>query len=229
MREKALRYLNRDYLLNVDLIEGINRGLCDILYADGDGVLLRMKDGGVYMISSDTAEKTLELLEKFKPQVLVLHQMEQKSAVIEKSGYNCGNECVNAVYLKCEMLPESGFNIRPLTMEYAQLASSTYHMGDLEYITELIEKQILTGAFEGENLMGFMGVHDEGAMGILEVLPKYRRRGIARALESYMINRALERGEVPYGQIFADNTASLELQKMLGMEISEKHICWMWR
>lgn len=229
MREKALRYLNRDYLLNIDLIEGINRGLCDILYADGDGVLLRMKDGGVHMVSSDTAEKTLELLEKFKPQVLVLHQMEQKSAVIEKSGYNCGNECVNAVYLKREMLPESGFDIRPLTMGYATLASSTYHMGDLEYITELIEKQILTGAFEGENLMGFMGVHDEGAMGILEVLPEYRRRGIARALESYMINRSLERGEVPYGQIFADNTASLELQKMLGMEISEKHICWMWR
>ena len=155
--------------------------------------------------------------------------MEQKSAVIEKSGYNCGNECVNAIYLKREALPESSFDIRPLTMEYAQLASSTYHMGDLEYITELIEKQILTGAFEGETLMGFMGVHDEGAMGILEVLPEYRRRGIARALESYMINRSLERGEVPYGQIFADNTASLELQKMLGMEISEKRICWMWR
>lgn len=229
MREKALEYLNRDFMLNVDIIEGIKRGLVDILYAENDGVLVKPKDGDAYMLSVDCVQKAFEIVEKVQPFLLVMHQMDIKEQLAERYGYSHGRECHHAVYIRTEPLPDSSFDIRPLTMEYAELASKTYHMGDMEYITELIEKKILVGAFDGETLMGFIGVHSEGAMGILEVLPEYRRRGIAQALEAYVINRTIEKGEVPYAQIFADNKASLELQRKLGLEISENHICWIWK
>ena len=47
-------------------------------------------------------------------------------------------------------------------------------------------------------LMGFIGIHTEGAMGMLEVLPAYRRRGIASALTSRLAFETFARGRVPF-------------------------------
>lgn len=55
----------------------------------------------------------------------------------------------------------------------------------------------LWGLFEDGQLAAFIGVHHEGSMGILEVLPEYRRRGLAMALEGWLIRWHLERGWTP--------------------------------
>ena len=66
-------------------------------------------------------------------------------------------------------------------------------------------------------------------MGLLEVLPEYRRRGLGEALERNAINRALEAGWTPYGQVFCSNEVSRRLQEKLGMEFSDKYISWLWK
>jgi len=50
---------------------------------------------------------------------------------------------------------------------------------------------------------------------MLEVLPEYRRRGIAYSLEAAMINRLREQKRIPYAQIFTTNSDSVFLQKNL--------------
>lgn len=54
-------------------------------------------------------------------------------------------------------------------------------------------------------------------MGMLEVFPQYRGRGFGRQLEAAKIGAQLERGLIPWAQIFPDNTASIHLQKVLGL------------
>ena len=63
-------------------------------------------------------------------------------------------------------------------------------------------------------------------MGILEVFEEFRRQGIAEALERHLINRILEKGWVPFCQIFTDNEASVKLQQKLGLRIVRDTVYW---
>ena len=62
---------------------------------------------------------------------------------------------------------------------------------------------------------------------MLEVLPAYRRRGLGELLQRAAINLALERGQIPFGQIIDGNEASLALQRKLGMAVSRSRLFWL--
>jgi tRNA (guanine37-N1)-methyltransferase len=64
---------------------------------------------------------------------------------------------------------------------------------------------------------------------MLEVLPNYRKRGLAFALEAHMINHLLVLGRRAFCQVSVDNAASIALQKKLGMSVSDSVISWIER
>ena len=64
---------------------------------------------------------------------------------------------------------------------------------------------------------------------MLEVLEVYRGRGIGKALEVYLMNKALEMGWIPYGQVVVGNEASAKLQESLGVHLSKTPVVWMWK
>ena len=82
------------------------------------------------------------------------------------------------------------------------------------------------GAEVGGRLAGFIGIHEEGAMGLLEVLPQFRRRGLAEALEAALIGRQLGKGALPYAQVRIGNTASEALQEKLGLTFDRRVLYW---
>ena len=57
--------------------------------------------------------------------------------------------------------------------------------------------------------------------------PQYRRRGYGQELETFILNRVLAAGELPYCQIFQGNEASLALQAKLGWKLADKYTCWL--
>ena len=61
---------------------------------------------------------------------------------------------------------------------------------------------------------------------MLEVAEEFRRRGIGEALEKHLINRMLERGWVPFCQVFTDNEASVRLQEKLKLRIGREKVYW---
>ena len=65
-------------------------------------------------------------------------------------------------------------------------------------------------------------------MGILEVLPEYRRRGYGLALEQFLIAWHLERGWTPFGHVIDGNEASIRLQKKAGLVCAELPTIWMY-
>ena len=76
------------------------------------------------------------------------------------------------------------------------------------------------GAFESDELVGFIGEHPEGAIGLLEVFEGHQGKGWGRALEASKINQSLDRGQTPWLEVFAGNEASLALQRKLGLTVS---------
>ena len=77
---RALTYLLQAPHLHIDMTEAIYRGLAEILYAQPDGVLLRLRapwNGStfLYECSAATPERSATLLEQLEPHVpLVAHQ-----------------------------------------------------------------------------------------------------------------------------------------------------------
>lgn len=229
MKEQALEYLSGDTLLNIDMIECIRRGLCDILYAESDGVLIKARGSDAYMLFCDSAGTALRITAGHDIDLLVLHQVEQKAEVCEALGLCAGDECFQGAYTRKEPLPESGADIRCLDESFAERIIEAYDMYEPEHIRTLLERRLMYGVFDNGELAGFIGWHDEGSQGMLHVFPEYRRRGFAEALERRLINIDLSRGYMPFGQLFIWNDASRRLQEKLGMDFADGHICWLWK
>ena len=174
--------------------------------------------------------------------LLVMHQEFMTEPAEKYLGFRTAMTCNQIVYTKHEKLPvtglyrmdgkpaENGVVIRPLTMEHLDAVVRDYNtISDEAYVTDRIKKGALFGAFVDGQLAGFIGMHAEGGIGMLFVSPEYRRRRIGMALETYMINLGLERGERPYGQVEIGNDASKGLQEALGLCFSKGRIYWMER
>ena len=76
--------------------------------------------------------------------------------------------------------------------------------------------------------MGFAGFHEEGSMGMLVVLPEYRRQGVGERLERHLIRSAMLSGGIPYCNVFISNSASLSLQAKLGLREGSVRSWWLW-
>lgn len=231
MVNKALEYLQREYLHNLDMIEGLRRDLYDVLYAAEDGVLICDREGGrTHMLSCRDAEAALRIAKLTQPGcgLFVAHQADTVEPLRELLGFDEASECWQAAYLGDTPLSVGDFEIKKLDMSYAPVAAEIYSSSDyLEYMQRQIREGVLLGAFVDGELAGFTGRHVQGALGMLEVLPEYRRRGIAAALESAAINRELQEGHVPYGQIVIGNNASRAVQEKLGMSFADKNVWWL--
>lgn len=134
--------------------------------------------------------------------------------------------CTQWVYEKSEPPCPVTADIRPLTQEHAALVASVYHDGDGAYIRDRIEHGALFGVFESDALAGFAGFHDDGSMGMLEILPPFRRRGYAAQLEAFLIAAALKEGRAPYCHVVDGNEASLHLQWKMGLTCTRLPAIW---
>lgn len=212
MLKTALRYLNREPLRQAPLLEPLRQGLCEVVYAAEDGVVLRRADAVLLSASTDGAAARLPLPAAGTYQTTdetVRRRLEAE--VPARDRFDC-----RVVVYTGGPLPEPEADIRVLGPEAADFVHAHYHtVPDRDYILGRLTAGVMLGVFVDGAPAGFIGVHDDTSMGMLEVLPAYRRRGLGRALETALINRQLRRGILPWGEVFLDNVPSLRLQSGL--------------
>lgn len=223
----ARSWLSRDSLLHTDMTEALRRGLGEIAAATDRGVLVSADEGYCGMLSCADPETALRLLAGKRFPLLAIHQAELETPLCRELGMESWMHCRQAVYLGKEPPEETEEEIRPLGPEHLAFLQANYRHEDSEYLSWLLERQALFGAFRNGMLVGFVGKHAEGSMGLLEVLPAWRRQGVGESLERFMIARELERGFVPYCHVFSDNQASLALQRKLGLTLAEGSVIWL--
>jgi len=134
-----------------------------------------------------------------------------------------------ACYTMREPLPVKHKDIRTLTLKDEEYVKLNYHMGNEAYVKERILAKVMYGAYVEDRLVGFVGSHDDGSMGMLFVEEAYRGRGIGESLEAYNINRQRENGFIPYAHIIVGNEASVHLQEKLGLYFAKDTIWWLGR
>jgi GNAT superfamily N-acetyltransferase len=212
------------------MLEPIRRGSAKLLYASKDGVLLRERKSGSYMISAVSFERGKQIIDSI-PQgnLFTLHQPFLVRYTAERFKLRDLFSCVQSVYLGLERLNVmEGADIRKLDRGTEKVVLAHYcTVGDPAYIEKLLREETMYGVYAGDTLAGFAGFHPEGSIGLMEIFPEFRRRGYGAALQSYLANLMLDRGYVPFGQIFPDNRKSLALQRKLGFQISQERLYWL--
>lgn len=219
-----------------NLIELLRRKSAEVLYAADDGLLLRDRISTAYSMSAqnlDAAERMLALVEE-GCELFTGRELFYQELVREKTGLTGGEICTQVVYdtetRGCDPhpLPPHDGEVRLLEQEHAAYVHAHYHGGAerIEYIHDRIEFGML-GIFVEGKLAGFTGYHAEGSLGLLEILPEYRRHGYASVLEVALLNHALSIGQrYPYGQVVRGNAASMELQKKMGLWMDDTELFW---
>lgn len=229
MSSEPLSYLRTDPLLHADMLELLSRPDTQVLYASDDACLLQndwLAEASA--VRAADAEMLVTLASDAGAEVCVAHQIHFQKP-LAALGYNVNKLCFQCAYVKKEpvayTLP-ADTEIRLLDESYAPFVAAHYAMNpEVEHARERIRAGML-GAFVGGELAGFISTHEEGSMGMLEVLPAYRRRRLGFALEAALINHLLRMGKTPFGQVFEDNDASLRLQEKLGMAFAGGRIFW---
>jgi len=218
-----------DPVFYADMIDAIGRG-ARVLADTPTGVMLRTPGRAIQLTAAD-ADSTDELLDHLDGPVrlLVAHDEHSVPVVQRRFGFERATPCYSSVFQGTGITPVTlpGVRIEPLGPEWAQVVADNYHPDDLRYAVNRLEAGVMLGAFRGDTLLGFIGQHSEGAMGLLDVLPEYRHHGIATVLLTRLTHDLLAAGRVPYDHIIVGNDASEQLQRKLGFTISTRILYWM--
>ncbi len=228
-KELAMTFFARNPALYVHMSELLRLDRGELLACRENGVL--MARGSLCLMGAASAADVAELLSGIPDTMeeLVVCGRAAADAAREWLDLEETCECWQAVYLRQEKLPVCG-DIRQLDGRYFHAVLEGYSLfQDETYIASRLEAGVMYGIFVEDELAGFIGEHDEGSMGMLEVFPAYRRQGLGLALESFQINRILEEGRMPYDQVILGNEKSLSLQKKLGMTITKDTVTWLKR
>lgn len=233
MKQQAIAYLKQNIPYHIDMIEMLRRGRAEVRVLTDRACLIEggRRSGFCLLACSDAAAGEAALREQGDFGLVVAHGPYAREAVKRvRPDFDCRLPCHQAYYPSTE--PQSvvpSCTIAPYPIERLDAVLTHYrNVNDPSYIVGRIEAgELFAGYYAGE-LCGFIGFHDDGSMGMLEVFPEFRRLHIGQALEQHLINVALSQGRVPYCHIFEGNEPSVNLQKRLGLFVTpDCCVAWM--
>ena len=227
----AIEYLEQEPLWHMDMLEALRRGRGEVIFFEGRTVLIRRNETpDSYLLTSDgpaAAEGAFAGLPA--PRWVVARGPGVPEMIRERFGLVLSEYCCNAAYLKPDRFAWDcpGLVIRPFRMEELPAFLAHYDIeGEAEAREHIERGELFAAEYEGK-LAGFIGLHSDGSMGMLEIFPPYRKLGIGRAMEKFLVNLCLDRGWIPYGQVFYDNELSFSLQEHLGVTVDRtRQLCW---
>ena len=231
---------DRDPVRYLDMTEAVRRGIGTVLYASPTAALVDIPSPEqpdafhtYLMCCAGLEEATLlcGLLPAGGRFLLAAHEEFCVPLLKERFGATLFLEGASyqAAYLRTQppVLQDYVLAIRQLDVSDLPQVSAHYQLEGADYLCSLLDRGQLFGGFQNGTLAGFVGRHAEGSIGLLEILPQYRRQGFATALERYMIDLELSLCHITFGQVLTDNAPSLALQRSLGMTISSGTLCWL--
>ena len=213
-----------------EMVQTIVRGTAEIIEAKELGVLIRHTRAGMYMLAGDTQriDELTRLIPLGAEEILIHGTRPPEMVHAVRTRFHLAHAIPFLQYAYYgEMPPAPELEIRTLDGTFLDVLTREYEHGTREYMAGRIADGVMLGAFENGQLAGFVGEHIEGSMGLLHVMPAFRRHHVGSALERAMIRETMLRGNTAYCQVFPDNGASQSLQGCLGLESAQGMLYWL--
>ena len=217
-------------LLGFDRV--LRRGTGRVLEETGSMLFLYDTVSKAHFLACDDIDTGLAVLDRHNSRqisLLMVTDIELGRAAFRRYGFSDRLECRQAAWYGKTPEPDPEISVRTAGRDDLPLLIETYDLISPEEMEQVVERGSILLGYHRERLIGFIGEHLEGSMGLLYVFPEFRGQGFGAALEKICISETLKKSFIPFGQVEKDNQASLALQKRIGMTVSDRLLCWMWR
>ena len=221
----------RDGIEYLGIERVLQRGTGSVLEDLPGAQLVYDSVSGAYFLDCADEKTAFSVLDRYaeKMDLLSVTDAQLGALIFEKYSFRGKIDCWQVAYYGEKPSPDGALTVRTAQESDLPMLREKYDMlssGDLEKV--VARGAILLGIYDGR-VIGFIGEHLEGSMGLLQVFPEYRNRGFGTELEKHLIAATMDRGFVPFGQVEKDNLVSLRLQEKIGLTRSGRRILWMWR
>ena len=216
--------------LGIDRV--LKRGSGEIVAETDHALLVRDRVSEALMLACEDAAAGLALLDRHDGSscgLLMVSDYAVGLTAFERYGFSEKLECYQVAYYGEKPSATGGLTVRTADENDLPVLTETYHLIGPEEMEKAVRRKSVLLGYDGDRLVGYIGEHPEGSMGLLYVFPEYRRRGFGAALQTHYIVKTMENGFVPFGQVEKDNRNSLKLQEKIGMTRSDNLIVWMWK
>jgi hypothetical protein len=199
-------YLSRDIMKNCGMLQVIKRGTGKIVAAGNDGVLLFDEISEAYMLSAkDTAEVRNWLQNLPNPEVFFLTDGTFSSFLKKLYNLKHSLECEQLVYIADHpIVYEKRLEIKePLNEEMSVVRKHYHRLTD----SELEKVRSLHNCMSGMTNWTYCWLYrlpSRGEYGVIGDFAGISAYGLGTELESFMINKCLERGFVPFGHVITE-------------------------
>jgi GNAT superfamily N-acetyltransferase len=222
-REEAVELLDKEPLRHftmITLLRGMDNPVCRT--ANGCVFARSRRDGEDFaLLTADSEERVDPLLPLLRAGDETVYVQGDRAAehIGRHFTVSRSSDCLQLY------LPESSrisadtsgiVDLEPGQAAYVHQHYSARADTDEEYLRDRIRQAPAIGVMVDGILAGFVMTHEELAMGVMEVLPEFRRRGLAAKLVSNLAMRMRELGLPCIVEITVNNHASLKLAAAAG-------------
>lgn len=236
--QELIRCLAKQKRKYIHLMEMLSRGRACMVYRQEQNVLVNEENTRIYALYATTLEMAGQFVGRLLSDrgpgegkiVLAVCEEAIRDLTVREYGLTIRATCYQACYTRREPLRIKYQDIRPLEIKDLDYVSECCPSCDRAYLRRRVLAGAVYGVYVGQEekaLAGFIGLHEDGSMGMLYVYEAYRRQGLAVSLESWLINQLLRRGEIPYCQIGERNVSALRLQEKLGLYLCDEPMWWL--
>lgn len=227
-RQEFIEKLSGQKRRYIHLMELLGRDMAWEVCRGENSLLLHVENTQTYALYAESPEEAERLLAGCGAEFFVGQERMDllvcgepvRDFLVKRYELAADGACYQACYTRREPLRVRHRDIRPLTAELLDHVAGRYPAPGRAYIERRIRAGAVFGVYTegGEPYpAGFIGLHEDGSMGMLYVEEPYRGQGLASSLEGWLINRHLSRGETPYCRVGETNIAAIRLQEKLGL------------
>ena len=228
MHEKIVHFLNSlDSISYADIIDAVERKRGECIFFSPSSGLIWQHSCGTFYIAGEMNDEIAGHIPSSG--LAAVHSPSISQYMLNEMGWDGSEATYLYVYNKHTVF-ETNPLIVPLTIDFLSFVTGHYNVSSDEDIRNAIENRHLFGMFSDKGeLMAFAGFHGEDAMGMLTVLPEYRRKGLGELMEKHLIATCIREERKAYCNVFLSNIASCSLQEKLGLERGRILSWWIWK
>lgn len=228
-REEALAFLTREPIRHFPVMTILKNAAAATCHRCDGHLFIRIADGtGTFMAhaAQDASAPAVRLVPLDGTETMFYVQGDAMAAEIaSRVPLGHVSDCVQ-FYLP-EDVPVSAdetgiIDLKPEDAPYIHSHYTYREVTTVDYLAERITAAPAIGLVVDGVLAGFVMTHEEMTMGVMHVLPAYRKLGLATRLNAAMVRRMRALGLPCIVEIVHDNHASLALAKSAGFQPLQK-------
>lgn len=228
-KQKALNYLNKNKLVNLNMIYVINHHADIELHMNDNYEGVAIKRGHIIYLHSTSYEFISSYLDSLTDSYIMFSAVaDECMSYIVNYFYNhqLSFEWQNICYLYCYLKPSidtSVLKYKPesLTLDDSIVVDEYYtyrHEGSLKIIQTEISSGVNSCIRVNDELASWSLTHLDGSMGVMYTKEKFRKHGLAVDVTIDFVDKLIKQGSIPFSHIVVENIPSINLAHKLGFE-----------